>query len=182
LVVLVAAFVSGFISNTIGTPVGRPVVVAHGVAGLGLFVLAYRKSVIARRSLGRKRRRRGWRMSLLMAVLVTSTVATGLLQATGTAYRLGYLTVMQLHIGGAVVVGVLLVLHYRQRPTGLRRGDLSRRTVLQAAGTTAAAGGVWLAWEAMLRATAAPGAARRFTGSHELGSATRGRCRSRMAR
>lgn len=170
---LVVVLCSGLVANTLGTPLlGRWVVVLHGAAGLGLVVLSRRKSRIARRSLGRPRRRPGSRLSLVLAALVVLTVATGLLHSTGLTDRLGPLTLMQVHIGAAVAVVPLAVQHVRRRPQRPARpaAEPSRRAVLQGAAVTVAAGGLWSGWEGGLRLTAAPGAARRFTGSHERGS------------
>ena len=169
-VLVTSAVVTGLAANTSGTPAGRWLIVAHGVAGLGLLVLSRRKTRIAGRSLNRARRRRGHRLSLTLAVLVVVTVVTGLIESTGTTYRLGPLTTMQVHIGSAVAAIPLVVVHFRIRPARPRATDLSRRTVLRAGLVGAAAGGAWLGWEALLRTTGAPGATRRFTASHERGS------------
>lgn len=171
LAILVAsAFGTGLAANTSGTPSGRWLIVAHGIAGLGLLVLSRRKTRIAGRSLHRPRRRPGYGLSLTLALLVVVTVVTGLIESTGTTYWLGPLTTMQVHIGSAVAAIPLVVVHYRSRPARPRPTDLSRRTVLRAGVVGAAAGGAWLGWEALLRATDAPGATRRFTASHERGS------------
>ena len=169
-VLMASAIVTGLAANTSGTPAGRWLIVTHGVAGLGLLVLSRRKTRIAGRSLNRPRRRPGHRLSLTLAALVVITVVTGLIESTGTAYWLGPLTTMQVHIGSAVAAIPLVVLHFRSRPARPRAADLSRRTLLRAGAVAAAAGGAWVGWEALLRTTGAPGATRRFTASHERGS------------
>ena len=75
-----------------------------------------------------------------------------------------------IHVGIAVCVAPLLVVHAwgrRQRP---RRTDLSRRTLLKAGGLAAGAAALWAASEGALRLTGAPGADRRGTGSLEHGT------------
>ena len=153
-----------------GTPAGRWLIVVHGIAGFGLLVLSRRKTRIAGRGLTRPRRRPGWTASLALAVLVVITVLSGLIESTGVTYRLGPLTTMQVHIGAAVLAIPLAVLHFRRRPARPRVTDLSRRTLLRATVVGAAATAAWTGWEGVLRLTGAPGATRRFTGSHERGS------------
>ena len=167
---LISAIVSGLASETAGTPAGRWLIVVHGISGLALLVLSRRKTRIATRSLDRPRRRRGWRSSLVLAALVVITVVTGLIESTGVTYWLGPLSVMQVHIGAAVLAIPLAIQHFRRRPVRPRATDLGRRTLVRAAAVGAAAGGMWLGWERVLDATGVPGATRRFTASHERGS------------
>lgn len=180
-VLLLVVSCSGLAANTFGTPlVGTWVVVLHGTAGIGLVVLSGRKSRIVRRSLARFRRRPGTPLSLALAVLVVVTVATGLVHATGLTDRVGPLTLMQVHIGAAVLAAPLAVQHYRRRPRRGRtparlvpeapRPDPRRRALLTGAVVTVAAGASWAGWETALSLGGAPGAGRRFTGSHERGS------------
>lgn len=169
-VLLASAIVSGLASQASGTQAGWWLAVAHGVAGLGLLVLARRKARIAGRSLRRSRRRQGWRSSLALAALIVITVLSGVVLTTGLSDRVGPLTVTQVHIGAAVLAVPLAIQHYRRRPVVPRAADLDRRNLLRVAAVGAIAGGVWLGWERVLAVTDAPGAARRFTGSHERGS------------
>jgi DMSO/TMAO reductase YedYZ molybdopterin-dependent catalytic subunit len=167
---LLSAVISGLAAETAGTPTGRWLIVLHGVSGLGLLVLSRRKTRIATRSLNRPRRRSGWSSSLGLAALVVIVVLSGLLESTGITYHLGPVTVMQVHIGGAVLAVPLAIMHIRRRPARPRVTDLSRRTLLRAAVVGTAAGGAWLGWEGILKVTGARGATRRFTASHERGS------------
>jgi hypothetical protein len=167
---LISAIVSGLASETAGTPAGRWLIIVHGISGLGLLLLSRRKTHIATRSLNRPRRREGWRSSLVLAALVVITVITGLIESTGVTYWLGPLSVMQVHIGAAVLAIPLAIQHFRRRPVRLRPSrrtgrvtDPGRRTVLRAAAVGAAAGGAWLGWERVLDVTGVPGATRRFT-------------------
>ena len=175
-VLLVLAAASGLAAFAFGTPlVGRWVVVLHGAAGIGLLVLARRKGRIVRRSLGRPRRRPGSSASLVLAALVLVTVATGLVHGAGLTDRIGPLTLMQVHVGAAVLTVPLAVRHYRTRPGRSRRPgpgapDAQRRALLRGVAVTAASGAALAAWEGGLALADAPGAHRRFTGSHEVGS------------
>jgi len=181
-VVLVVAFASGVVSLAFGTPlVGTWVVTAHGVAGIALVVLSRRKGRIAGRSLRRRRRRPRTSRSLVLAALVLTTVVTGLVHGAGLTDHVGPLTLMQLHVGSAVLAVPFAVVHYRSRPAFRPRRPVSRdsvpvppgprrRALLQGAAVTAASGGLLVVWEGGLRVSGAPGADRRFTGSHETGS------------
>ncbi|GMA86568.1 hypothetical protein GCM10025868_18180 [Angustibacter aerolatus] len=177
---LVSALLTGAAVDGFGTPlVGRWVVVGHGVAGIGLLVLSRPKHRVVRRSLDRPRRRPGSRWSLVLLALVLLTVATGLLQASGLVERLGPVTVLQVHVVGGVAIVPVAAQHWlrrrRQRvvrttQAGVRSGLPTRRGLLQGTAIAVAAGGAWAGWEGGLAVAGAPGAARRFTGSHETGS------------
>ncbi|MBW0117328.1 molybdopterin-dependent oxidoreductase [Pseudonocardia abyssalis] len=133
----------------------------HGVSGLGLLVLVPAKSRIARRGLrrpGRSRKVIGW----MFVVLVGLAVGSGVLHALWgwDPVVLGLLP-MQIHVGAAVGVVVLLVAHlrvHRRRPL-LRRTDLDRRRALLGTGVVAGSALLWFV---------APGRDRRETGSHEV--------------
>lgn len=165
LVLLPVAFVSGWAAFGIGTAVaGTLVVVAHGLAGIGVLVLAPWKSVIVRR--GMRRERSGRWVSLLLAALAAAVVASGLAHAGGfTGPVLGIAT-MQVHVGAAIAAMPLAAWHVVARPSRPRRADLSRRSLLRAGGVLGATALAWAGAEGLWAVTGAPGARRRFTGSH----------------
>lgn len=169
-VLLALAVVTGFIANTAGTSWGRALVVLHGAAGIALLVLSPRKSRIADRGLRRRCRHTGWQTSLVLAGLVIVTVVSGLVATTGLTDRVGPLTLMQVHIGSAVLAVPLAVSHYLAHHVRPRRTDLSRRALLRSGAVTAVAGASWLSWDGVMRLAGWPGGGRRFTGSHERGS------------
>jgi DMSO/TMAO reductase YedYZ molybdopterin-dependent catalytic subunit len=105
---------------------------------------------------------------LLVVVLIT--LASGLTHATDLTDRLGPLTIMQVHVGGGFVALALVIVHYRSHPVRPRTADLERRAFLSAVGLGGVSVATWGAWEAMLGLARAPGAQRRFTGSHERSS------------
>jgi DMSO/TMAO reductase YedYZ molybdopterin-dependent catalytic subunit len=168
LAVLVVALASGGLAFAAGTGWGRPVVVAHGVAGLAVLVLAPWKSVVVRRGLARRSGPGRW-VSAAFAVLVLVAVAAGLAHATGALARAGPVSAMQVHVGAALAAGALLVWHAAARGgPRARRTDLSRRALLRAGAVAGGAGLLWLAVEAATRLAGLPGARRRFTGSHPV--------------
>ncbi len=155
LIVTIATGVAGFLAGSPGT---RWLLVVHGTAGLAILLLAPWKSAIARRGLRRGRADAG--LSVALAVTVTVAIAFGVLHTTGLWVDRGMLAPMSLHIVAALVVVPLFVWHVGHRPQRLRRGDLSRRTLLRAG----AVGGVALAVRTATRAD------HRFTGSFEVAS------------
>lgn len=168
LALLAIAFVTGLLSWAIGTSVAAAIVVAHGVAGLAILVLAPWKRVIVSRGL--RRRRAGLATSVLLAVLVVACVVTGLVHASGLLDLRGPLSPLGLHVAtgvGAVVVGLW---HVMKRPVPVRAADLSRRNLLRVGALGAGAGVAYLAFEGALRVSGARGTERRFTGSHATGS------------
>jgi DMSO/TMAO reductase YedYZ molybdopterin-dependent catalytic subunit len=165
LAVLVVALVSGGLAFAAGTGWGRPVVVAHGLAGLAVLVLAPWKSVIVRRGLARRSGAGRW-ASAAFGVLVLVAVAAGLAHATGALASLGPVSAMQVHVGAALAAVPLLVWHAVARGgVRARRADLSRRALLRAGAVAGGAGLAWLAVEGATRLVGLPGARRRFTGS-----------------
>ena len=168
LIVLVAALATGALAFAAGTGWGRPVVLAHGLAGLAVLVLAPWKSVVVRRGLARRSGPGRW-ASVAFGVLVLVAVAAGLAHATGAAARLGPVSAMQVHVGAALAAVPLLAWHLVARGGArARRTDLSRRALLRAGAVAGGAGLLLLAVESATRLAGLPGAGRRFTGSLPL--------------
>lgn len=173
LALLPLALLTGALSFLVGSGPVRLVVVAHGVVGLAILVLAPWKSVIARRGLRRRRAHRG--MSLALTALVLLALLAGLAHSTGL-WRGGLgmgalqITAMQVHVGAGLLAIVPAIAHVRRRRVRVGRRDLSRRSLLRAALLAGGAGGVYALFAGGTSAVALPGAARRSTGSYELSS------------
>jgi hypothetical protein len=167
-VLLAVALGTGALAYGIGSGWAGPVAIAHGVAGLGIVLLAPWKSVVARRGL--RRRRPGNWVSVALAVLVALAVAFGVLHSTGAAVEVGPVSAMQLHVGSALLSIPLALWHVVARRVRVRPTDLSRRSLLRAGALLGGAGVVYVATEGLAVAASLPGADRRFTGSHERGS------------
>jgi hypothetical protein len=159
---------TGLFANTIGIDWALDPVAIHGAMALAVLALAPWKSVVVRRGLAK--RKRGRLQSLLLLTLVMIALASGLLHSTGLSDRIGPLTLMQIHIGTALLALPLAYTHYRRHPVRPRATDLQRRAFIRAGTLAATAGATWLGWEGVARAIGWPGAERRFTGSHEKGS------------
>jgi len=165
---VVLAFATGLVAQGLGTGWSRVATVAHGLVGLSFLLLVPWKSPMVRSGLRRRRKGAVWSIALLVGIV--ATIASGLLQMTGTVRTLGPLTTMQVHIGAASASVGLAVSHYLRHPVRPRQADLARRNVVRLATLTAGAGVVLAGWESGVGALGWPGGERRFTGSHERGS------------
>jgi DMSO/TMAO reductase YedYZ molybdopterin-dependent catalytic subunit len=168
LALLGGAMVTGALAYALGSGWAGAAAVAHGAAGLGIVLLAPWKSVIARRSL--RRRRPGSWASVAFTVLVASAVVFGLLHATGLAVELGPVSAMQVHVGAALLSLPFAAWHVLARRVRPRRTDFSRRNLLRTGALLGGAGLAYVATEGLVRAASLPGASRRSTGSYERGS------------
>jgi Oxidoreductase molybdopterin binding domain len=165
LVLLIGALVTGGFAFAIGGAWAFWALAAHGAVGLALVLLAPWKSVISVRGL--RRARPGMPASMLLAVLIVLTVASGVGHAVGL--WTGELA-MQVHVGAALLSIPLALWHVVARPVRPRPSDLSRRSLLRAG---AVVGGGIVAFgtiEGLMQATGLPGSTRRATGSYERGS------------
>ena len=168
LALLILAFLTGIASWLVGSALVRWIVIAHGIVGLGIVALAPWKKTIASRGLARRRPGRG--TAITFAVLVVTSVVAAMIHVTGIVRTVGTFSPLGIHVAtaiGAIVVGVA---HVIQRPVRPGTTDLSRRNLLRSGAVLGAGAVGWLAFAGVLRATDAPGADRRATGSFETGS------------
>jgi Oxidoreductase molybdopterin binding domain len=168
LVALAIAFATGTGAVAAGTPSGRWVVLTHGGAGFAVALLSPWKSRIIRRGL--KRARRGRWASLGLAALVSVALFTGIGYASGLVLSIGGVPGMWLHIAAALGTLPIIIWHIASRPARPRPTDFSRRALLRTGAVGATAAGIYVATNTAVRVTGLPGAKRRFTGSHEMGS------------
>jgi hypothetical protein len=165
LVLLIGALITGGLAFAIGGEWAFWALAAHGAVGLALVLLAPWKSVVSARGL--RRARPGTSASVLLALLVVITVASGIAHAVGL-WTTGL--AMQVHVGAALLSIPLAIGHVVTRPVRPRPSDLSRRSLLRAG---AVAGGGIVAFgalEGLVQATGLAGSERRATGSYERGS------------
>jgi hypothetical protein len=169
LALLAAAFLTGWLAFGFGTAPARLALTFHAVAGIAILVMLPWKSMVARRGAGRPRPGR-WASVVLGAVVLVSLVA-GLGHSTGLVLSWGGpFSSMVVHVGAALIAVPLVVWHVVARPIRIRPTDLSRRTFLRGSLALGLAAATYSASEVVVRATALPGVARRFTGSYEAGS------------
>jgi DMSO/TMAO reductase YedYZ molybdopterin-dependent catalytic subunit len=168
LALLLIAFVTGLASWIVGPGAVRWIVIAHGVVGLSIVVLAPWKSTIARRGL--RRRRPGRATAIAFAVLLITSVVAAVVHVSGVVRSVGTFSPLGIHVAtavGAIIVGVV---HVVQRPVRPHAADLSRRNLLRTGAVLGVGAAGWLALEAALDITGARGSSRRATGSLETGS------------
>ena len=169
LLLLVVALATGTLAFGIGSGAGRWVVVAHGAVGVGLVVLAPWKQTIVRRGL-RKPPTSGRRGAVLLTATIVVALLAGFAHSFGLVAVPGGMTTMQIHVGAALAAVAPATWHLITRWVRPRRSDVSRRTLVRAAGLTAVAGAGLAMTEGTQRLLELPGADRRQTGSHERGT------------
>ena len=190
LLALALSVLTGLLGWGFGTAgASRAVGLAHAVAGLAVVLLVPWKRAVVRRARRRTagteagaaarlpgrvaaRAGRGAGPVLALGGLVAVSVLAGLAQSLGgygSLVLIG-LSPLQVHVGAAALAVPLLVAHLRARPQRPRRTDLSRRVLLRSAGLVAGSLATYAAAEGSAAALGLPGAARRGSGSTEVGS------------
>ena len=157
---LMIGVLTGVTANTVGVDWPLDLIQLHAGAALAIVLVSPWKIVVIRRGLGRPRRPRSTKgLSLALAALVLTAIATGLLHATGRVEFVGPLTLMQIHVGAAVGAVAALLAHFLLHAVRPRRADADRRAVLRLGVLSAGAVVATAAWD-LGGATS-----RRFTGS-----------------
>jgi hypothetical protein len=166
---VVAAICTGLASWALSDRWSGGLVLAHGIIGISLLLLApakLRGSVAA----GFRRRRATRWVSAAFGVLVLATAALGVAHATGLWYGVGYWTALWTHCLFAFVLIPLFVWHLVTRPVRPRATDVDRRALLSGGIVVGTAAAVYAAQDGLTHLTGLAGGDRRFTGSHEVAS------------
>jgi DMSO/TMAO reductase YedYZ molybdopterin-dependent catalytic subunit len=140
------------------------VVVGHGIAAAAVVLLIPWKTRVARAGLPLHPYAR-W-PSLLLAALTLAAVLFGLGYGTGLVRSIAGTEGLWWHIAVALALVPVLLWHLVARGIRPRRTDASRRVLLRAGLLGVVGGGLYTA----VNVLPLPGAARRFTGSYEVGS------------
>lgn len=169
LALLAGALVTGALATAIGSGWSRWPVVAHGVIGLAVAVVAPWKSVISRR--GVRRRGAGSAPSLVLALLILLALGMGIAHAEGVG-QFGFVPARALwvHVAAALAAVPLAIWHVVARRTYPRRTDLSRRALLRGGAALAGGAAAYIASQGTIGVMGLAGGDRRYTGSHEAGS------------
>src|SRR5918995_6660673 len=168
-VLILGAAASGLTSWAIGTSGSKVATVIHATCGLTVLVLAggkLRGSV----HVGMHRRRPSRWLSVVFGLLVCSTIALGVLHATGLWFGVGYWSALWTHFLLAFVLLPLFIWHILSRPTRPKLTDLDRRALLRGGAALAIGAAAYGAQEVAVRVAGLARGSRRFTGSHEVGS------------
>src|SRR4051812_24267344 len=157
---LLAGVGTGLSANTVGVDWPLDLIQLHAAGALAILLLAPWKYVVIRRGLRRPGRRPAvkW-LSITLAFLVLTTIASGLIHSTGDLEDVGPLTLMQIHVGAAVTALAVLAAHFGTHAVRPRRADADRRAVLRLAALAAGAAAATALWDR------GPGDGRRFSGS-----------------
>ncbi|KAB1197098.1 MULTISPECIES: molybdopterin-dependent oxidoreductase [Haloferax] len=167
LVLVLFEALSGVVSLGAGHPANGVLFLLHGVAGLTLVALVgFKLYRVRHRVLDSRLYDRHTLASIVLAVVALAALATGIAWVAGVEVRIGFWTLLNVHIGlGLLVVPVLLV-HLRSRFHTPRRVDFAdRRRVLQYGALLVFGAATYRATEAV---GALQGTKRRFTGSRPL--------------
>ena len=171
LVAVVVLLATGATSLVSGSPGRAWVFDIHVVAGLATVVLLAWKLRRVRHRVAPDRLDGTRLVSVLLAVVATGALATGVWWVFGGQLDLGPWGLLNLHIGLGLLVPVLLVVHLRRRFALPRRETVAdRRNALRYAAVVGAGALAWRAQETANAALDTAGAERRFTGSRERGS------------
>lgn len=144
----------------------------HGLGAYAIVVVLFAKALVV---VDVVRRRPGWsaerlQLALLAALLVT-VLATGLLWISAGPYAVGGLSVINLHAFLAIALVTLLVSHVLDRRWIARvPAARNRRAFVRYAGVAVAGIALWQLERPLQRLLDLPGGRRRFTGSYENGS------------
>jgi DMSO/TMAO reductase YedYZ molybdopterin-dependent catalytic subunit len=160
---------SGLYSFTVGRPEGFGWlwIWSHRVVGLSLFgLLAFKLARVQHRLTDPGKWQPSTALSVLNGVVALSTLVTGVVWGVVGLVWVAAWPLLAVHVGLGLVLLPLTLAHMATRFRLPRRADVAeRRTALKYFGLLAAGGIAARAGDALLEATDAPGADRRFTGS-----------------
>ncbi|WP_416838865.1 molybdopterin-dependent oxidoreductase [Haloferax sp. DFSO52] len=167
LVIVVFEALSGVLSLGAGHPAHSVLFLLHGVVGLTLVALVgFKLYRVRHRVLDSRLHDRHTFTSIVLAVVALAALATGIAWVAGVTVRIGFWTLLNVHIGFGLLVVPILLVHLSSRFHTPRRVDFAgRRRALQY--------GALLVFGAVAyRATETVGSLqrieRRFTGSRPL--------------
>lgn len=162
-----AEVVTGLVSFTVGTPRGWPVFWLHRGLGFAIVgLLAFKLARVRHRVLDPSLWQLSTVLSLLALVGATGALTTGLLWVFGVDIRIGYWTLLSVHVGFGLVLLPVVLLHASTRFRLPRRTDFeTRRTTLQYTVLLLSGAVVARAHETLNEVLGTPGRDRRFTGS-----------------
>lgn len=171
LAAVVVLLATGAVSLVSGRPAGAWVFDVHAIAGLATVVLLAWKLRRVRHRLAPEALDVTRLLSILLGVVATAALGTGIWWVFGGSLDLGPWGLLNLHIGLGLAVPLLLVLHLRQRfALPARESVANRRNALRYAALVGSGAVVWRAQGAANAVVGTAGADRRFTGSREEGS------------
>jgi hypothetical protein len=142
----------------------------HGAIGLTLVALLWWKGKVIVRGL-----RSSWPspaavLSILTLLILLAIIGSGVYSAVARGGRIGPWVMLEIHVGGALIIIPLFVIHLFGRWVPPAKRDVSRRVLLRAGALGAAGAALRLGTDGIARGAKLAGSRRRFTGSHLTGA------------
>ncbi len=163
------AVITGVVGWGVGTEWNRVWTLTHAVFGFMTLILAPAKTRTSVKTGMNRGRDTRW-ISISFGILVLSAILLGFLHSTGIWFGVSTGSALWLHLAAGFISVPLLAWHIWARPIGVRRISLDRRMVIRGGLAAGLAGLTVATTEVAVRVLGAPGADRRFTGSHEIAS------------
>lgn len=167
--IAIVSTLSGFATYLVGTHSYWWLFWSHGAIGLSLLALLWWKGKVVLRGL-----RKRWPsvtavLSILTLAILLAIIGTGVWSATAKGGNLGPWSMLELHVGGALIIIPLFVAHLIGRWVPPAKRDLSRRVLLRASALVGVGAALRLGTDGVARLAGLVGGRRRFTGSHLIG-------------
>ncbi len=167
--IVIASAITGFATFLAGSHSTWWLFWMHGAIGFALLALLWWKGkVIVRGLKARWPSASAW-LSILTLGILAAVISSGIYSAMARGGKLGPWGMLEVHVGGALIIIPLFVVHLVGRWVPPAKRDLSRRVLLRAGALAGVGLAVKLATEGVTRAASLAGADRRFTGSHLIG-------------
>ena len=168
--IAIVSTLSGFATYLVGTDSYAWLFWVHGAIGLSLLALLWWKGKVVLRGL-----RKRWPsvtafLSIVTMALLLAIIGTGVWSAMAKGGNLGPWSMLELHVGGALIIIPLFVAHLIGRWVPPAKRDLSRRVLLKASALVGAGAALRLGTDGISKAAGLVGGRRRFTGSHLIGA------------
>ncbi|MGH2795886.1 MAG: molybdopterin-dependent oxidoreductase, partial [Actinomycetota bacterium] len=109
-------------------------------------------------------------LSILTLAILLAIIGTGVWSAMARGGNLGPWSMLELHVGGALIIIPLFIAHLIGRWVPPAKRDLSRRVLLRASALIGAGAALRLGADGIAKAAGLVGGRRRFTGSHLIGA------------
>jgi DMSO/TMAO reductase YedYZ molybdopterin-dependent catalytic subunit len=168
--IVIASTITGFATFLAGSRSTWWLFWIHGAIGFSLVSLLWWKGKVIIRGLrSRWPSASAWASLITLGVLL-AIIGSGVTSAMVRGGKLGPWGMLEVHVGGALIVIPLFIAHLFGRWVPPAKRDVSRRVVLRAGALAGAGVLVRLATQGITRAADLAGARRRFTGSHLIGA------------
>ena len=168
--IAIVSTLSGFATYLVGTHSYWWLFWTHGAIGLSLLALLWWKGKVVLRGLRKRWPSVSAVLSIITMALLLAIIGTGVWSAMAQGGSLGPWSMLELHVGGALIIIPLFVAHLIGRWVPPAKRDLSRRVLLKAGTLVGAGAALRLGTDGIAKVAGLVGGKRRFTGSHLIGA------------